>query len=72
MHRAYRYLRPLIAAAVLMAPAASQANIGMGQGMGIMDLGYQPGTGGGGGGCGGINFLFDWSQACASITAVIR
>ena len=39
MHKFARHLRPLIVAALLAAPAGSQANIGIGLGEGIPDLG---------------------------------
>lgn len=70
MHEFARHLRPLIAAAVLLMPAASEANIGMGQGMGIMDLG--PLTHVAGPTPCATNFVFDWTVACNGITAVIR
>ena len=60
----------MIAAALLLTPAASQANIGMGQGMGIMDFGMV-GQAVGPTPC-STNFVFDWTVACNGITAVLR
>ena len=70
MHKFARHIRPLIAAAVLLLPAASEANISMGQGMGIMDMGLLTHVAGPTP-C-ATNFVFDWTVACNGITAVIR
>ena len=70
MFKPGRLIRPLIAAAVLLLPAASEANIGIGQGMGIMDLGLLTHVSGPTP-C-ATNFVFDWTVACNGITAVIR
>ena len=57
---------------MLLAPASSQANIGMGQGMGIMDLPMLSGSGAAPPPTCSTNFVFDWTDSCNGITAAIR